>query len=406
MDRTAAVREGDVFALDMRVVFEEAGRGMGMGNWLKVVKDTVRYGGGKVKVVKPGVRYVEVVADAPMGGVMGSVTVPLAALRTAGAVRAALAGEMLRLAKELVGMEFPTRDAMDKYLKEHPDADRSKHKVVETKEEAPAGKGKGEGADEAKERVHADIGKGIEKALGRHSPSNVKVDMSYPRVTVDVKTDLSGVKPKYKGDYESTRRYSVTFSERDGKYVAEVHAGAPGSAESHHVGTKVFGEEAPGSSAVMGWMAGLVKADVRRKYGWDEKPEKQASEVVMDRAALAGEVLRLAEELVGMEFPSQDALDKYLKEHPDADRGKHKVVKTKEDGGHHPVVQRALKDKNVVDVGQLSKEDRAALEKAVKDGVLKKGKGGGYPNLKTVYAHPDYDIEGEHKKRVEELEKS
>jgi hypothetical protein len=28
-----------------------------------------------------------------------------------------------------------------------------------------------------------------------------------------------------------------------------------------------------------------------------------------------------------MDFPSQKALDKYLKEHPDADRGKHKVVK-------------------------------------------------------------------------------
>lgn len=31
-------------------------------------------------------------------------------------------------------MEFPTKDALDKYLKEHPDADKSKHSVKETKD--------------------------------------------------------------------------------------------------------------------------------------------------------------------------------------------------------------------------------------------------------------------------------
>jgi hypothetical protein len=49
----------------------------------------------------------------------------------------------------------------------------------------------------------------------------------------------------------------------------------------------------------------------------------------MDRKILAGEILAIARDLVGMEFPTQDALDKYLKDHPDADRGKHRVVKTK-----------------------------------------------------------------------------
>ena len=34
-----------------------------------------------------------------------------------------------------VAMEFPTQDAMDKYLKEHPDADKSLHTVKETKKE-------------------------------------------------------------------------------------------------------------------------------------------------------------------------------------------------------------------------------------------------------------------------------
>jgi hypothetical protein len=35
-------------------------------------------------------------------------------------------------------MEFPTQEALKKYLDEHPDADRAMHKVVETKKEEPA----------------------------------------------------------------------------------------------------------------------------------------------------------------------------------------------------------------------------------------------------------------------------
>ena len=36
--------------------------------------------------------------------------------------------------------EFPTQDALDKYLKEHPDADRANHKVVEKKDRPAGGK--------------------------------------------------------------------------------------------------------------------------------------------------------------------------------------------------------------------------------------------------------------------------
>ena len=34
----------------------------------------------------------------------------------------------------LTAMEFPTQEALDKYLKDHPDADKSKHKVVKNDE--------------------------------------------------------------------------------------------------------------------------------------------------------------------------------------------------------------------------------------------------------------------------------
>ena len=48
-----------------------------------------------------------------------------------------VAKELLKMAKELLAIDFPTKDAMDKYLKDHPDADRSNHHVVETKKEEP-----------------------------------------------------------------------------------------------------------------------------------------------------------------------------------------------------------------------------------------------------------------------------
>jgi hypothetical protein len=43
-----------------------------------------------------------------------------------------VASSLIKLAKELMAVDFPTQEAMDKYLKDHPDADRSNHKVVKT----------------------------------------------------------------------------------------------------------------------------------------------------------------------------------------------------------------------------------------------------------------------------------
>jgi phosphopantetheinyl transferase (holo-ACP synthase) len=40
-----------------------------------------------------------------------------------------IAGEILAVAKLLMAREFATQEALDKYLKEHPDSDASKHSV-------------------------------------------------------------------------------------------------------------------------------------------------------------------------------------------------------------------------------------------------------------------------------------
>ena len=73
---------------------------------------------------------------------------------------------------------------------------------------------------------------------------------------------------------------------------------------------------------------------------------------------------------------------------------------------HHPIVQRALTEGHVTDLGQLTDEEKKALKAAVRTGVLKKGKGGGFPVLKTVYAPPTFDIEGHHAAELAHLDRA
>src|ERR1035437_7272313 len=73
---------------------------------------------------------------------------------------------------------------------------------------------------------------------------------------------------------------------------------------------------------------------------------------------------------------------------------------------HHPIVQRALTEGQVTDLGQLPSEGKNALEAAVRTGVLKKGKGGRIPVLKTVYAPPAFDIEGHHAAELAHLDRA
>lgn len=48
----------------------------------------------------------------------------------------------------------------------------------------------------------------------------------------------------------------------------------------------------------------------------------------MNKVKLASDLVKLAKDLMSIEFDSEDALKKYLKEHPKADKSKHKVKKT------------------------------------------------------------------------------
>lgn len=60
------------------------------------------------------------------------------------------------------------------------------------------------------------------------------------------------------------------------------------------------------------------------------------------------------------------------------------------------VIYMAVSD-SVVNIGQLTKEQLKLLNKAVKNGILDKGKGGHFPKLKTVYARKGFDFEKDRK---------
>lgn len=64
------------------------------------------------------------------------------------------------------------------------------------------------------------------------------------------------------------------------------------------------------------------------------------------------------------------------------------------------IVKRALVE-TVTDIGQLSKSDLYQLNKYVKRGWLSRGKGGPFPMLKTVYAHPGFDFAASRERYVE-----
>jgi hypothetical protein len=65
------------------------------------------------------------------------------------------------------------------------------------------------------------------------------------------------------------------------------------------------------------------------------------------------------------------------------------------------IVRRALVE-TVTDIGQLSKSDLYQLNKYVRRGWLSRGRGGPYPVLKTVYAHPGYDFAASRERYIEQ----
>lgn len=69
---------------------------------------------------------------------------------------------------------------------------------------------------------------------------------------------------------------------------------------------------------------------------------------------------------------------------------------------YNKAVNRALQEP-LVDIGHIDKEDLKELKYAVNINLLDKGKGGGYPVIKTVYAKKGFDFEADRIKQVNEI---
>lgn len=46
-----------------------------------------------------------------------------------------VASELAKVAREMTAIDFPNKEEYNKYLKDHPDADRSNHRIVEKKKQ-------------------------------------------------------------------------------------------------------------------------------------------------------------------------------------------------------------------------------------------------------------------------------
>jgi hypothetical protein len=65
------------------------------------------------------------------------------------------------------------------------------------------------------------------------------------------------------------------------------------------------------------------------------------------------------------------------------------------------IVKRAMVEP-VCDIGQLTATEKRELNAAVKRGYLSKGRGGPFPRIKTMYAHPEFDFEADRRREVAE----
>ncbi len=88
----------------------------------------------------------------------------------------------------------------------------------------------------------------------------------------------------------------------------------------------------------------------------------------MNKILVSKELVKISKLLMGMEFPTQDALDKYLKEHPDADQSRHRVVD--KDMSMHPMnlLQKRKNENKINDIAKhLNKKPQDLTNKDIED---------------------------------------
>lgn len=326
--------------------------------------------------------------------------------------RILVAQELMKVAKDLMAIEFPTQDAYDKYMKEHPDADKSMHTIKKTEQKTPAKK------EESKESPHL---KGALEHLSKlsdalkHIPKAAK-HMAGLKYFINKATnaDASGVKGHCEAAQRALKDVVNAMSEKDYQSHKDIIQGLTG----HISALKGTGKEAMVAQELVRVAKDLM-ADVmspfelalRRAIAAKVKEEKAAGTVSMSLENLMQVVrppssslegapkgtnaryyyaemfkdfvkdfrsfVKMAKDLTAIEFPTQDAYDKYMKEHPDADKSKHHVKKTKKEAPAKKEESEKKEWKPETDEERKKKETWLyKFEKLVRDGGGKMGQGG------------------------------
>jgi hypothetical protein len=192
-----------------------------------------------------------------------------------------IARRLLFMAKELIGIDFPTQDAYDKYMKEHPDADKTNHRVVETKKDAPKQEEpakKDESKAEPKslkdfgddsDKYHVDaVLPALKHTLKKHIPEGVKLRGSGRKI----KKHLELIADIDRGDGDTLPVqidiHGSYMTDGDGNYEIRVHS--PYIQGDHTYHESFDGDPSKDAESIskdMGELLEDFKGFVLQKYG-------------------------------------------------------------------------------------------------------------------------------------------
>ena len=239
-------------------------------------------------------------------------------------------------------MEFPTQDAMDKYLKEHPEADKSNHKVVETKKDAPVklrkedlevktnqyiprGGHSGQGLAKNYYYIqHKDLGVYHHKDKKFRKKPLTEMTTHWYENKDEAEKDLNGLVEEPKaasvGDLRSRRAMYWGAPDRVYRLTREEQESGSALCPKCHkeMGLEPFTKsEKLYTCQKCGFKVPTSKTTTTR-ITIEVEPD---GEVDVDVTTAKGKKTRR-----GTMFPTQNALREYMKEHPDADKSQHRVA--------------------------------------------------------------------------------
>jgi len=113
----------------------------------------------------------------------------------------------------------------------------------------------------------------VADGLGKAFKTTFKVNMNVPDVKGIVYTDNRTAQRKFKKDYESPRGYVLVFDMDDGSMKVELNHGKPNFGSTTRISMGEFrkGQE----NAIVKWAVKIIKADLKKRYNWDEEPKKK-----------------------------------------------------------------------------------------------------------------------------------